>query len=97
MSSLRREDLVRFAFVGAFGIWLLAAAGLFISAVSQHVVLQVLVVAGGIFGAYIYHKQGGRGFGFAVHTDNDENVLTGNSGQPRVVVNMGVSHPPPKA
>lgn len=93
MSSLRREDFVRFAFVAAFGVWLFAAAGLFIAALSEHVVLQAFAVGAGLFFAYIYHRNRGR-IGFQVESDNDENLMTGNSGQPRVVVNVGVSKPP---
>lgn len=89
---MRREDYARFAFAAAFGVWFIAAAGLLVTAVSQHVVLQVFIVAAGICVAYLYHKQGNR-FGFEVRTENDENTLTGNSGQPRVAVSVGLSHP----
>lgn len=93
--ALRVEDYARFALAGIVGLWVFAALGLFASAFSTFAAVRGFALVAVVAVAVLLYR--GRRVGLA--PEWDENVLTGNVGQPRVPVTVGLSHvnPPHKA
>ena len=95
MTEMRLEDYVRLALVVLVALWGAACLGLLISAVSQFVALRVLAFGLVMGGALLVHKSRQRAGMHAI--DSEDNILTGNVGQPRVPCVVGAHQAKPPA
>ena len=86
------EDFARLTFAIVIFLWFLAVGGLVVSAVSQFLALRLLGLAVVGLGAFLFYR-GRQRAGLVGHMpDPDDDIMTGNAGQPRVPMNVGAAH-----